>query len=82
MQKVAFIRAFLSEPEILFLDESTANLDKESKVLLSDIISKKHLTIVNSTHNIEDIEDYDYKITIKPFEGKQSKVALTRNNKS
>lgn len=82
MQKVAFIRAFLSEPEILFLDESTANLDQESKVLLSNIISKKHLTIVNSTHNIEDFEDYDYKITIKPFEGKQSKVALTRNNKS
>ena len=33
MQKIAFIRAFLSDTEILLLDEATANLDENSKIL-------------------------------------------------
>ena len=31
MQKISFIRALLNDVEILFLDESTSNLDEESK---------------------------------------------------
>ena len=33
MQKISFIRALLSNPEILVLDEATSNLDFESKKL-------------------------------------------------
>ena len=31
MQKLSFIRALLSNPELLLIDESTANLDKKQK---------------------------------------------------
>jgi len=51
MQKVAFIRALLSEPNILLLDESTANLDEKSKDLIFNILDKEKLTIINSTHD-------------------------------
>ena len=33
MQKIAFIRAILSKPELLLLDESTSNLDNKSKII-------------------------------------------------
>jgi ABC-type transport system involved in cytochrome bd biosynthesis fused ATPase/permease subunit len=65
MQKVSFIRAFLSNCEILFLDESTANLDVQTKKQISDILSTKEITIINSTHNPEDfVFDKHLKITI------------------
>ena len=65
MQKIAFIRALLHKSEILFLDESTSNLDEQTKKLITTIINRKKLTILNSTHNPEDF-DYDehLKITI------------------
>ena len=34
MQKIAFIRALISDVEILLLDESTANLDDKSRDLI------------------------------------------------
>ena len=43
MQKISFIRAFVSECEILFLDESTSNLDVDSKELITKILKKKEL---------------------------------------
>ena len=33
MQKIAFMRVLLSDAEVLFLDESTSNLDEETKDL-------------------------------------------------
>ena len=53
MQKIAFIRALLAETDLLFLDESTSNLDDKSRNLIFDILSKKDLTIINSTHDPE-----------------------------
>ncbi len=63
MQKIAFIRALLHKSEILFLDESTSNLDEQTKKLITTIINRKKLTILNSTHNPEDF-DYDEHIKI------------------
>ena len=34
MQKLSFIRAILLKPDILFLDESTSNLDKKASSTL------------------------------------------------
>ena len=51
MQKVAFIRALMSNPDILLLDESTANLDDDSRDLIFSILEKKNMTIINSTHD-------------------------------
>ena len=66
MQKVSFIRAMLSQPDILFLDESTSNLDYDSKKLINQQLIDSELTIINSTHNIQEIEyDLHYVIDIK-----------------
>lgn len=54
MQKISFIRAILRNPEILFLDESTSNLDNESKEIINEILKSLNITIINSTHNKED----------------------------
>jgi len=65
MQKVSFIRALLSDLEILLLDESTSNLDIETRDLIFGILNKKEITIINSTHNKEDfVYDHHLKIEI------------------
>ena len=43
MQKVGFIRAILSNVEILLLDESTSNLDRNTKSLILEILTQKIL---------------------------------------
>ena len=50
MQKISFIRALLSDTEILLLDESTANLDEKSRNLIFEILRDQKITIINSTH--------------------------------
>ena len=64
MQKISFIRALLSGLDILILDESTSNLDTDSKEIIYNILKKESITIINSTHNPEDFIDFDYHITI------------------
>ena len=55
-QRVAIARSLVVEPEVLFLDEPTANLDPvtTSKVeeVLSRIISEKRITVVMTTHDM------------------------------
>ena len=60
MQKVAFIRSLLSEPDLLILDEATSNLDKKTKKIIYEILNKNNLTILNSTHSSEELEKYDF----------------------
>jgi len=56
-QRVAIARALVNEPEILFCDEPTGNLDKESQEkiagLLENLNKVKKKTIVLVTHNLE-----------------------------
>ena len=67
MQKIAFVRALLSDIEILVLDESTANLDETSRNLVFEVLKSRKVTIVNSTHDPEmfDSVDCHIQITIK-----------------
>jgi tungstate transport system ATP-binding protein len=55
-QRVAIARALVTEPEILFLDEPTANLDpiSTSKVeqVIHDVIREKKLAVVMATHDM------------------------------
>ncbi len=63
IQKISFIRSILSDAKILLLDESTSNLDIETKNFIFNILSTKNITIINSTHNKEDFQ-YDHHIKI------------------
>ena len=71
MQKISFIRALLSGSDILLLDESTSNLDYETKVLIFGILDKRKLTIVNATHNPDEFLKYDQHIKIVIKDGKR-----------
>lgn len=67
MQKIAFIRAILLNPDVLFLDEATSNLDTNSKKKVFEILKKKNITIVNSTHDptsFEEVSNY-FRISIR-----------------
>ena len=57
MQRVSLARAFVLEPDILFLDEPTANLDPENNSIIEkEILSfSKTKPVVMSTHNIMQI---------------------------
>ena len=70
LQKVSFIRSLLSDIDILLLDESTSNLDEESRNLIFEILSESEFTIINCTHNHYDFS-YDEHIKIKIDEGKR-----------
>ena len=48
--------------QILIFDESTSNLDSETKKLIFGILDDLNLTIINSTHNKEDLLNYDVEI--------------------
>lgn len=56
IQRIALARALITEPEILLLDEPTANLDPAStekiESMIEDLSRKKHLTILMATHNL------------------------------
>tara|TARA_A100001015_G_scaffold318913_1_gene440220 strand:+ start:3030 stop:4655 length:1626 start_codon:yes stop_codon:yes gene_type:complete len=71
MQKISFIRVMLADVEILFLDESTANLDTNTKNKIHSVLNKFNTTIVNSTHSKEEFE-YDFHLNILNVEGKRS----------
>jgi ABC-type transport system involved in cytochrome bd biosynthesis fused ATPase/permease subunit len=59
MQKISCIRSLIRNPDILFLDEATANLDKDSvKILNNELINFKG-TIVNITHKQEHFSNID-----------------------
>ncbi len=58
-QKIAIARALIHEPQILFLDEPTANLDPEAAKTVRDFIlelKKEKRTIFLNTHNLDEAE--------------------------
>ncbi|WP_091148748.1 ABC transporter ATP-binding protein [Mucilaginibacter pineti] len=60
-QLIAFMRAVLRNPELLILDEATANIDTITEQLLSDILNKlpKTTTRVIIAHRLNTIENAD-----------------------
>ena len=64
MQKISFIRAILNNPEVLFLDEATANLDKDSIGNFNRELNKFDGTVINVTHKPEQFSDIDLTLMI------------------
>ena len=65
MQKIAFVRALMSDIDILLLDESTSNLDENSTEKIFQLLSNKKITIINSTHDPDKFTNSDGRIEIK-----------------
>lgn len=60
-QLISFVRALLREPELLILDEATANIDTVTEQLLEDILNKlsKKTSKVIIAHRLNTIENAD-----------------------
>ena len=65
MQKIAFIRALIADVDVLFLDESTSNLDSKSKDKIFQILKDQKVTIINSTHEQKNFNFYDHHLEIE-----------------
>jgi ABC-2 type transport system ATP-binding protein len=66
-QKLAIARALIHDPQILFLDEPTANLDPESAKTVREFIlelKKQKKTIFLNTHNLDEAQRICDKIGI------------------
>ena len=60
MQRAALARALANQPDVLFADEPTANLDRRNAGILWKLIGDLHrdgLTVVVATHNVEVIPE-------------------------
>src|SRR2546428_14111572 len=58
-QKLAIARALVHNPQVLFLDEPTANLDPESSKTVREFIlelKKEKRTIFLNTHNLDEAQ--------------------------
>lgn len=73
MQRVSLAQALVFEPELLLLDEPTANLDPRNTSIIEEIISKvnrdRKVTVVMATHNLSQAERLAFKIAIL-YEGR------------
>jgi ABC-2 type transport system ATP-binding protein len=67
MQRLSIARAMMHDPEVLFLDEPSAGLDPQTKLLLWDIIqdyNRSGKTILLTTHNMEEADALCQRIAI------------------
>ncbi len=66
-QKLAIARALIHDPDVLFMDEPTANLDPESAKTVREFIlelKKEKKTIFLNTHNLDEAQRICDKIAI------------------
>src|SRR6202035_156351 len=67
MQRLSIARAMMHDPQVLFLDEPSAGLDPQTKLLLWEIIrdyNRSGKTILLTTHNMEEADTLCHRIAI------------------
>jgi len=79
-QKIAIARALIHDPQVVFLDEPTANLDPEASKTVRDFVmdlKKEKRTIILNTHNLNEAERLCDRIAI--LKGKLVAVDAPKN---
>ena len=67
MQRLSIARAMMHDPQVLFLDEPSAGLDPQTRLLLWDIIrdyQARGKTILITTHNMDEADALCHRIAI------------------
>jgi ABC-2 type transport system ATP-binding protein len=67
MQRLSIARAMVHDPEVLFLDEPSAGLDPQTRLLLSDLVrayNARGKTILLTTHNMEEADSLCHRVAI------------------
>src|SRR6266849_8345188 len=67
MQRLSIARAMMHDPQVLFLDEPSAGLDPQTRLLLSEMIrgyNARGKTILLTTHNMEEADSLCHRVAI------------------
>ena len=67
MQRLSIARALMHDPQVLFLDEPSAGLDPQTRLLLWEIIreyNQSGKTILLTTHNMEEADELCQRLAI------------------
>ncbi len=67
-QKLAFAKALINNPEVLFLDEPTAGLDVEVAVsvrkYILKLVKEREMTVILTSHHMNEVEEMCKKISV------------------
>ncbi|HUK49397.1 MAG TPA: ATP-binding cassette domain-containing protein, partial [Terriglobales bacterium] len=70
-RRLEIVRALLSEPQILFLDEPTTGLDPQARAAVLEYVKKIHeehgITLVITTHYLDEAENLCDRLAIVDF---------------
>ncbi len=76
-QRVALAQALIVEPELLLLDEPTANLDPKNVSIIEEVLSwvnkEQKTTLIMTTHNMAQAQNLADKVALM-FNGKITKI--------
>jgi ABC-2 type transport system ATP-binding protein len=67
MQRLSISRAMMHDPDVLFLDEPSAGLDPQTRLLLHEIVrdyNARGKTILLTTHNMEEADGLCHRVAI------------------
>src|SRR5215469_11301202 len=67
MQRLSIARAMMHDPQVLFLDEPSAGLDPQTRILLWEIIREYNQagkTLLLTTHNMEEADALCHRLAI------------------
>jgi len=67
MQRLSIARAMMHDPQILFMDEPSAGLDPQTRLLLWEMIrdyNARGKTILLTTHNMEEADELCHRVAI------------------